>query len=88
MLEALKRQRVTGAVVAVARWFGGILLGAGPLGRYLLRHGLAVVMVDANGPLEGLPGRYFPGRLPNYFRGPEAPRLGDLAYSEAVLFGP
>lgn len=33
MLEALKRQDVTGAAVAVARWFGGIKLGAGPLGR-------------------------------------------------------
>jgi putative IMPACT (imprinted ancient) family translation regulator len=33
MLEALKRQDVTGAVVAVARWFGGVKLGAGPLGR-------------------------------------------------------
>lgn len=61
---------------------------AGPLGRYLLRHGLPLVMVDANGPLEGLPGRYLPGRLPKYFRGPAPPRLGDLAYSEAVLFGP
>jgi putative IMPACT (imprinted ancient) family translation regulator len=33
MLEALKRQGVTGAVTAVARWFGGVKLGAGPLGR-------------------------------------------------------
>jgi len=33
MLEALKRQQVTGAVTAVARWFGGVKLGAGPLGR-------------------------------------------------------
>jgi putative IMPACT (imprinted ancient) family translation regulator len=33
MLEALNRQSVTGAVTAVARWFGGIKLGAGPLGR-------------------------------------------------------
>jgi putative IMPACT (imprinted ancient) family translation regulator len=33
MLEALKRQEIAGAVVAVARWFGGIKLGAGPLGR-------------------------------------------------------
>ena len=61
---------------------------AGPLGRYLLRHGLPVVMVDSNGPLEGVPGRYLSGRLPKYFRGPAPPRLGDLAYSEAVLFGP
>ena len=33
MLEALKRQAVTGAAVAVARYFGGVKLGAGPLGR-------------------------------------------------------
>jgi putative IMPACT (imprinted ancient) family translation regulator len=33
MLEALKRQGVTGAVTAVVRYFGGIQLGAGPLGR-------------------------------------------------------
>lgn len=33
MLEALKRQNVTGAVTAVARYFGGVKLGAGPLGR-------------------------------------------------------
>lgn len=61
---------------------------ARPLGRYLLREGLPVVMVGANGPLDGLPGLYFDGRLPKYFRGPEPPRIGDLAYSEEVLFGP
>jgi putative IMPACT (imprinted ancient) family translation regulator len=33
MLEALKRQGVTGAVTAVVRYYGGIQLGAGPLGR-------------------------------------------------------
>ena len=33
MLEALKRQGVTGAVTAVIRYYGGVQLGAGPLGR-------------------------------------------------------
>jgi putative IMPACT (imprinted ancient) family translation regulator len=33
MLEAMKRQGVAGAVTAVARYYGGIQLGAGPLGR-------------------------------------------------------
>lgn len=33
MLEALKRQGVTGAATAVVRYYGGIQLGAGPLGR-------------------------------------------------------
>ena len=34
-----------------------------------------------------LVGRYFEGVTPKYFRGPEQPRLGDLAYTEAVMFG-
>lgn len=33
ILEALKRREVTGAVAAVVRYYGGIHLGAGPLGR-------------------------------------------------------
>lgn len=60
---------------------------AGPLGRALLGRGLLAVMTDANGPVKGVPGHYFPGRQPKYYLGPEAPPLGDLAYSEAVLFG-
>lgn len=60
---------------------------AGPLGRALLRRGLLAVMTDANGAVRGVPGHYFPGRQPKYYLGPEAPPLGDLAYSEAVLFG-
>ena len=33
-----------------------------------------------------LPGIYLDGR-PKYFKGPDKPRLGDLAYTEAALFG-
>ena len=61
---------------------------AGPLGRFLLRRGLPVVTMDANGPVKGLTGRYFPGKVPKYFRGPKPPQLGDLAFTETVLFGP
>jgi hypothetical protein len=61
---------------------------AGTLGRFLLKRGMPVFMLDANGPIEGLAGVYFAGRAPKYFRGPAQPRLGDLAYTEAVLFGP
>jgi hypothetical protein len=61
---------------------------AGMLGRFLLKHGVPAFMVDANGPVEGLTGVYFAGRSPKYFRGPTKPRLGDLAYTEGVLFGP
>ena len=60
---------------------------AGPIGRYLARRGLPIMVVDANGPIAGLRGRYFDDTMPKYFRGPVRPRLGDLAYTEAALFG-
>ncbi|HEY5071347.1 MAG TPA: hypothetical protein VII63_04880 [Caulobacteraceae bacterium] len=60
---------------------------AGPIGRYLLRRGIAAVACDAVGPITGLAGRYFPGAEPKYFRGPTPPRLNDLAFTETVLFG-
>jgi hypothetical protein len=59
---------------------------AGPLGRSLLRRGITVVQVDANGHVSGLVGWYRPA-TPKYFRGPDRPRLGDLAYSERAVLG-
>jgi hypothetical protein len=59
---------------------------AGPLGRFLAVRGFPLVVFDANGPTDGLIGRYL-GGVPKYFKGPDKPRLGDLAYSERVLFG-
>jgi hypothetical protein len=61
---------------------------AGPLGRELLRQGHPTVVVDASEKLPGLTGMFFKDRGPKYFKGPERPRLGDLAFSESVLFGP
>jgi hypothetical protein len=60
---------------------------AGPIGSYLTARGRSLVLVDANGPIRGLMGKYVAGLAPKYYRGPVAPRLGDLAYSEAALFG-
>ena len=60
---------------------------AGALGRFLLRRGVAGVILDADGPVPGLVGRYFNGRQPKYFKGGDRPRLNDLAFTEAVLFG-
>jgi hypothetical protein len=57
---------------------------ARPLGRYLSRRGIFFVRMDANGPIAGLPGWYFDKMEPRYFKG-AAPRLGDLAYTQAVL---
>jgi hypothetical protein len=60
---------------------------AGPIGRFLALRGSPFVRVDANGPIPGLIGRFFPNRAPKYFRGPQRPRLGDLAYTEYALWG-
>jgi hypothetical protein len=58
-----------------------------PLGWYLARRGRPIVITDANGPIAGLLGRYFDNRRPKYFRGPDKPRIGDLAYTETAMFG-
>ena len=60
---------------------------AGPVGRFLAARGRPLVVMDANGPVPGLVGRYLDARQPKYFKGPDRPRLGDLVYSEAAMFG-
>jgi hypothetical protein len=84
------RRRKAGVVpfayLAYCRSLEEFVRFAGPLGRYLLWHGFPLVVVDANGPIEGLIGQYS-GGAPKYFRGPDRPRLGDMAYSERVMFG-
>jgi hypothetical protein len=60
---------------------------AGALGRYLLRKGQPFCIVDATGPVAGLVGRYFPEVGPKYFKGPNPPSAGDLAFTEFVVFG-
>lgn len=61
---------------------------AGPLGRFLLTLGAPLVICDAPGPIKGLAGVWFKDRGPRYFKGPEPPRLNDLAFTEMVVFGP
>jgi hypothetical protein len=60
---------------------------AGPIGRYLAARGKPLVILDANQPIPGLVGKYFGGKMPRFYRGPNQPRLGDLAYTEAAMFG-
>lgn len=60
---------------------------AGPLGRFLLRHiGATLVRLDANAPMPELIGWYSDKRGRKYAKGPNPPRLGDLAFTEAALF--
>jgi hypothetical protein len=58
---------------------------AGPVGRYLAWRGRPFVIIDSNGAIPGLFGKFRPGSMAKYFKGPQRPRLGDLAYTEYAL---
>ena len=60
---------------------------AGALGLALLAHGSLSVSLDADRPNPDLVGSYSQVVMGKYVKGPDLPRLGDLAFSEAVLFG-
>lgn len=60
---------------------------AAPLGRALMRRGFPGVVLDADMPLVNLVALRRFGHARKYFRGPHRPRIGDLAYTEQVIFG-
>jgi hypothetical protein len=73
------------AQLVYCRDFESYVQLAGPLGRFLLRRGMPLVLSDANGPVPGLMGRYVNWGV-KFARGPYPPHLGDLSYTEwAVL---
>jgi hypothetical protein len=74
------------ALLAYCRDTADFVRCAGPIGRFLLRRGIVLVLIDADGAIRGLVGRY-DGNKPKFFRGPHRPRQGDLAYSERTMFG-
>jgi hypothetical protein len=53
------------------------------LGRHLLKQGALGVILD--GKITGMPSHYASGKEPRYFKGPEAPTLNDLAFTEIVI---
>ena len=60
---------------------------ARPIGRFLAMRGMPLVIIGVNGPIPQLVGKFFCDRDPKYFKGPDRPRLGDIAYTEAALWG-
>jgi len=75
------------AQLIYCRDVGNFVRFAGPIGRYLARRGKPFVIIDSNGAIPGLLGTFRPGSMPKYFKGPQRPRLGDLAYTEYVVLG-
>jgi len=55
------------------------------LARHFLPRGVMGFLID--GRVDGLFSRYVEGKEPRYYKGPWRPTLGDLAYTEKVLFG-
>ncbi len=82
------RNRIPSAQLVYCRAIDEFVRFAGPLGRHLARLGFPAVMIDANGPIAGLRGRYVANRRVKYYRGPTVPRLGDLSATELVYLGP
>ena len=78
--------RAPAAYLTYCREVGEFVRFAGPLGRYLAWRGHPLVILDANGPVHGLVGKYY-DQWPKYFKGTARPRLGDLAYTERPIFG-
>src|ERR1700694_4434883 len=60
---------------------------AGAVGRFLIRHGKPIVILDANGPVPGLAGVYTRTRGRKYFKGPNPPRLADPTATPRVRVG-
>jgi hypothetical protein len=55
-----------------------------PIGFFLASRGIFIVVVNTNGPIPRLVGKYFAGTLPLYSKGPE-PHPGDLAYTQFAM---
>lgn len=75
------------AQLIYCRDVGDFVRFAGPIGRTLARRGRPFVILDANARIPGLFGWFSRGNMPKYFKGPQRPRLGDLAYTEHAVLG-
>lgn len=60
---------------------------SGAIGRHLLLRGIVLAVIDADGPIAGLPGMFREGRTAKFYRGAHRPRIGDLTDTELVVFG-
>src|SRR5258708_4987086 len=81
------RRAVPCAQLIYCRDIGDFVRFAGPIGRYLAWRGKPFVIIDSNGAIPGLIGTFRPGSMANYFKVPQRPRPGCLAYSEYVVLG-
>ncbi len=87
----LRRRNIKGRMLPAVQLIHGpaeeiLAQVAGALGRYLLWRGIPLLLIGATGHFP-LPGRYFHEKWPMYYQGNNRPWSGDMAYTEAALFG-
>jgi hypothetical protein len=83
----LIKRRIPSAQLIYCRDVSDLARLFGPVGRSLGRKGRFIVGIDSDRPISGLRGFHVSGVNPKYYRGPARPRVGDLAYTEAAMFG-
>jgi len=83
----LIKRRIPSAQLIYCRHVSDLARLFGPVSRSLGRRGRFIVWIDSDRPVEGLRGFHVAGVNPKYYRGPARPRIGDLAYTEAAMFG-
>ncbi len=60
---------------------------SGNIARHFLSKAAPILVMDADGPVEGLRGIYTEKRGRKYYKGPHRPALADLADTEYAIFG-
>ena len=81
----LERPNVAMMELIYARSTDDFLRRGAALRRHLLLK-LGALGVILDGKVTGLPAHYVVGKEPRYFKGPAAPPLNDLAFTEKVIF--
>jgi hypothetical protein len=81
------KRRLPYAQLIYCRSLETLEAAAPAIGRMLASRGMPLLLVPADRPLRGVPGRFFPARLPVYCRGEPAPPIGDLTYNYPAIFG-
>ncbi len=80
----LWRRLPPAAELIYARSESDVAAFARALGRHCQKKGRWRLIVGANGPIDGLAGRFRAGYHPRYVRGPCTPATTDLAYTELI----
>lgn len=83
----IMRRTVPCAHVIYCRDVADLSNHAAAVSRYIMLKGMPFMTVGSNGRVVNFAGQYFAGFRPMYYRGADAARAGDVAYTEGAIFG-